>query len=229
VLVPGAIGCSGDDEGAKGDGLPTYSYDGTPGPETLFSHGVASGDPLPNAIILWTRVSPQSEAAIEVWWEIARDLGFEKRVQVGTFTTDAERDFTVKLDVTGLEAGATYYYRFFALGRESPMGRTKTAPVGDVAHLRFAVLSCASFAHGYFHAYRSVAERLDLDAVLHLGDYIYEYGSGEYGNVREYEPPHEILALADYRMRYAQYRRDPHLQEVHQHHSYDLGTITSSE
>lgn len=189
--------------------------DAAVGPEGLFEHGVASGDPRPDAVILWTRLSPVTAGEIEVAWELARDPDFSQIVTQGGARTGAERDFTVKLDVVGLDPGTTYYYRFSALGRISPVGRTRTAPRGGVDRLRFAVVSCSSYPHGYFHAYRRIAERDDVDAVIHLGDYIYEYAEGEYGNVRGCEPPHEILSLADYRQRYSQYRRDPDLQELH--------------
>jgi alkaline phosphatase D len=191
------------------------SNDASFGPETLFEHGVASGDPLPDAVILWTRLSPLGAGAVDVVWEMALDESFSATAASGTARADEERDFTVKVDATGLAPGTTYYYRFQALGRTSPIGRTRTAPADGVERLRFAVVSCSSLAHGYFHAYRRVAERTDLDAVIHVGDYIYEYGDGEYGSVRGYEPPHEIVALEDYRLRYSQYRRDPDLQEVH--------------
>src|SRR5690606_33651129 len=156
----------------------------------------------------------------DVWWEIGTDTAFKKRVQIGTLTTNAARDFTVKIDVRELAPNQTYYFQFKALGRTSPAGRTKTAPSGDAGHLRFGVMSCASFAHGYFHGYRDIAGELDLDAVLFLGDYIYEYGSGQYGAVREYEPEHEILSLDDYRLRHAQYKRDADLQAAHRQHPF---------
>ena len=200
--------------------LPEYEYDGPLGPEDLFQHGVASGDPLADAVIIWTHVSPPDGAQTEVWWELALDPGFAQRVQVGTFQTDADVDFTVKHDVTGLAAGTTYYYRFMALGRTSPVGRTRTAPEAGVTHLRFAMMSCSSFAHGYFHAYRRIAERTDIDCCLHLGDYIYEYGDGQYGRVRTYDPPHEIVTLEDYRRRYRHYRKDLDLQEAHRQHPF---------
>jgi alkaline phosphatase D len=187
----------------------------TVGPETLFEHGVASGDPRADAIILWTRLSPLEESSVEVEWEMASDDGFAAVVTSGRARAEAENDFTVKIDVAGLEAGSTYFYRFRALGRTSPTGRTRTAPAAGVQHLRFAVVSCSSLGHGYFHGYRRIAERDDVDAVIHVGDYIYEYGDGEYGGVRGYEPPHEIVSLDDYRLRYSQYRRDPDLQELH--------------
>jgi alkaline phosphatase D len=182
-----------------------------------FLHGVASGDPLPDAIILWTRVTPRdTTAAVSVRWEVAADSAFREVVGSGKLDTDAARDFTIKVDADGLAAGTVYYYRFVVGELSSPVGRTRTAPSGAVARLRFGVASCSSYAHGYFHGYRSLSRRLDLDAVIHLGDYLYEYRSGEYGDVRSYEPEHEILSVDDYRTRYAQYRRDPDLQAVHQ-------------
>lgn len=192
------LGCSSEED----EGAP------------IFNEGVASGDPLPTAVILWTRVT-STDASVDVKWEISTSREFAKIEASGTFKTDADRDYTVKVDATGLTAGTTYYYRFSALGRTSPIGRTRTAPTGSVSRLRFGLVSCSSLAHGYFHAYRQLSGRLDLDAIVHLGDYIYEYGNKEYGEVREYEPPTEILTLSDYRTRYRQYRHDPDLQALH--------------
>lgn len=207
LLLPvpsGALaGCSSSDDAAE---------------PQVFQHGVASGDPLPDAVVLWTRVT--ADGPVDVAWEIAEDPEMTKRVGEGTFRTDAERDHTVKVDARGLQPGRTYFYRFRARGAASKVGRTRTAPSGSVSRLRFAVVSCSSFAHGYFHTYRELARQADLDAVLHLGDYIYEYGSNEYGNVREYEPANEIVSLADYRMRHAQYKRDADLQAVHRQHPF---------
>jgi alkaline phosphatase D len=185
-----------------------------------FKHGVASGDPLPDAIVLWTRITTDAGGSVDVGWELAEDPEMQKRVNSGSFSTSADRDFTVKVDVRGLTPGRVYYYRFSALGGVSRVARTRTAPTGAVDRLRFALVACSSLAHGYFHVYAAVATHLDLDAVIHLGDYIYEYGNFEYGDVREYEPPHECLTLADYRMRHAQYKREPDLQEVHRQHAF---------
>ncbi len=192
----------------------------TPAPKGPFQHGVASGDPLPDAVVLWTRVKGEAAGPVEGKWEISEDPAFSKQVTGGAFSTSQERDFTVKVDARGLAPGRTYYYRFTALGATSPVGRTRTAPSGAVDRLRFAVVSCASFAHGYFHGYRALAKQADLDAVLHLGDYIYEYAAGDFGSVRVYEPANEILSLADYRTRHAQYKRDPDLQAVHRQHPF---------
>jgi alkaline phosphatase D len=232
ALSWGVVACSKDD--VEGLGPPTGTPDGgkgeggpidVPPPDSetsrrIFQHAVASGDPLADAVIIWSRVTPDAPGTLRVAWQIARDRAFADIAQSGEATTDEDRDYTVKVDVNGLSPATTYYYRFVALGGSSPVGRTRTAPSGAVARLRFAVVSCSSYAHGFFHAYRSIAERLDLDAVLHLGDYIYEYGTGQYGNARPYEPAHEIVTLADYRTRYAHYRKDPDLQAVHRQHPF---------
>ncbi|AUX40228.1 alkaline phosphatase [Sorangium cellulosum] len=223
AALPGLPGCSGAD---PVDDEPRPASGGFPSPSSersraVFQHGVASGDPLADAVILWTRVTPvDGDAGVQVAWQLALDVDFTSVVGSGTLTTSAERDYTVKVDAGGLEAGTTYYYRFSALDGSSPVGRTRTAPSGGVERLRFAVASCSSYAHGFFHGYRHIAARLDLDAVIHLGDYLYEYGSGQFGGAREYEPAHEIVTLADYRARYAQYRRDRDLQAAHQQHPF---------
>lgn len=195
-------GCSSDDD-----------------PASPFQHGVASGDPLPDGFILWTRVTTDG-ARVDVEWEVAEDPEMNERVASGSFATDADRDHTVKVDVRGLVPGRAYYYRFRALGGSSRIGRVRTAPSGPTSRLRFALAACASYAHGYFHGYREIGKLADLDAVVHLGDYIYEYGNGEYGDVRTYEPPHELLTLEDYRTRHAHYKRDPDLQEAHRQHAF---------
>jgi alkaline phosphatase D len=117
-----------------------------------------------------------------------------------------------------LSAGQTYYYQFSHAGVASPVGRTRTLPVGAVDRLRCSVVSCSNFAAGYFNAYSRVAERADLDLVIHLGDYLYEYGSSQYGTVRPCEPSTELLSLADYRQRHAQYKRDADAQAMHRQH-----------
>lgn len=216
----GDTGDTGDTEtGEEGDGLPEYSWEGELGPETIFSHGVASGDPLVDSVILWTRVSPAVEEAVELFFEVALDPEFEMRVAADWIpATDTSRDYTSKIDIDGLEAATTYYYRFYAQGRVSPVGRTRTAPSGAVEHLRFAVVSCSSYAHGYFHAYGEIAGRNDIDAVIHLGDYIYEFEDGLYGNIRLYDPPYECRTLDDYRRRYRHYRLDRDVQDIHRQH-----------
>ncbi len=206
--------------------LPEYEWNGPLGPETLFEHGVASGDPLPDGVILWTRISPDEDSEpIEVWWEMSLDEAFTERTAQGTLMTDASRDFTAKVDVPGLVWGRNYFYRFAAQGRFSPVGRTRLAPSsGDASQLRFGVCSCSNYAFGYFHAYRHMAERADLDAVIHLGDYFYEYGNGNFpgpeDQLRMLEPSTETVTLADYRTRFSQYRRDADLQECHRQHPF---------
>ncbi|RZU37964.1 alkaline phosphatase D [Streptomyces sp. BK022] len=195
----------------------------------VFRHGVASGDPLPDGVLLWTRVTPVPEALpgsgigpdTEVGWAVARDKAFTDVVATGSTTASAATDHTVKADIRGLQPGTDYWFRFTSGGAESPVARTRTAPAADAAvpGLRFGVVSCANWEAGYFSPYRHLAARGDLDAWLHLGDYIYEYGTGEYGTrgtvVRPHSPAHEILTLADYRIRHATYKTDPDLQALH--------------
>ena len=148
-----------------------------------FYHAVASGDPMTDRVIIWTRVTPDyAMKRIPVKWEISDSRDFSSIIKGDTISTTPERDYTVKVDVTGLEPGQTYYYRFIALDKFSPVGRTKTAPAGSRDSLKFAVVSCANWEWGYFSAYEKIAQRDDVDAVLHLGDYIYEYGTGTYGD-----------------------------------------------
>lgn len=194
-----------------------------------FLHGVASGDPLPDGILLWTRVTPTAEAVpgsglgpdTEVGWIVARDKAFTTVVAKGSVTATAASDHTVKADVRGLAPATDYWFRFSAGGTQSPAARTRTAPASDaaVANLRFGVVSCANWEAGYFSSYRHLAARGDLDAWLHLGDYIYEYGTGDYGTrdtvVRQHAPVNEILTLADYRIRHGKYKTDPDLKALH--------------
>jgi alkaline phosphatase D len=136
----------------------------------------------------------------------------------GSTKTNPSRDNTVKVDAPGLQANTTYYYQFSALGAASPVGRTKTLPHGPTSSLRMAVVSCSNYAYGWFNVYGRIAQRADLDLVMHLGDYIYEYGAGQYGAARTPEPTHEIVTLADYRLRHAQHKRDADSQAMHRQH-----------
>lgn len=193
-----------------------------------FYHGVASGDPLEDRVIIWTRVTPAAmdNAPIDVEWFIATDVEMSNIVQNGTFTTGPERDFTVKVDVVGLTSGTTYYYAFSTNGANSLIGKTKTTPEADNAsHLKFGVVSCSNFQAGYFNAYKRLSERNDLDAIIHLGDYIYEYADGGYGDStltsnRPLEPSTEIVTLEEYRARYSTYRLDTALARAHQQHPF---------
>jgi alkaline phosphatase D len=184
----------------------------------MFADGVASGDPLTDGVIIWTRANPEASEPIEVWWEMALDQDFQQRTAQGTVMTDGSRDFTVKVDAKGLLWGRNYFYRFAAQGRWSPTGRTRLAPKGnDAGKLRFGVCSCANYPLGYFYGYRHMASRADLDAIIHVGDYYYEYGDApdNEDQVRTPAPLHETVTLDDYRTRFSQYRRDPDLQELH--------------
>ncbi|WP_432143146.1 alkaline phosphatase D family protein [Streptomyces sp. bgisy084] len=202
------------------------------GQDPFFRHGVASGDPLPDGVLLWTRVTPTPAAtpgsgrgpATEVSWQVATDKDFASVVARGSLTASAAADHTVKADVRGLKPATHYYYRFTAGGQHSPVGRTRTAPAHDSAagNVRFGVVSCANWESGYFSPYRHLAARADLDAVLHLGDYLYEYKSGEYPEfkyvVRPHSPAHELLTLADYRIRHGVHKTDPDALSMHATH-----------
>ncbi|WP_328633734.1 alkaline phosphatase D family protein [Streptomyces sp. NBC_00356] len=193
-----------------------------------FVHGVASGDPLPDGVLLWTRVTPAADAVpgsgkgpdVRVAWEIAEDKAFRQVVGRGTMTASAASDHTVKADVRGLRPATAYYFRFSVDTAHSPVGRTRTTPAADASPdgLRFGVVSCANWEAGYYSSYRHLAARTDLDAVLHLGDYLYEYRTGEYPTaeytVREHRPTHEIVSLADYRTRHGQTKTDPDVQAM---------------
>jgi alkaline phosphatase D len=201
------------------------------GASIQFAHGVASGDPLPDAVVLWTRVTPTRSArpgsgtgpTITVRWQVSRDEHFGAIVRTGAVRTGASTDHTVKVDVTGLAPATEYFYRFTWDTHVSSVGRTRTAPAHDSnpARLRFGVVSCANWQAGYFSSYRHLAERGDLDAIIHLGDYLYEYQPGKYSyghhniDIRRHDPSHEIISLRDYRERHAQYKTDPDLQALH--------------
>jgi alkaline phosphatase D len=199
----------------------------------VFRHGVASGDPLSDRVVLWTRVTPSSAQAVDVTWRVARDPELDEVVAEGTTATDGATDFTVHVDTDGLEPATTYYYAFEALGARSPVGRTRTAAESGPERLRFGLVSCAKYTAGYFNVYARLAERDDLDFLLHVGDYIYEYGNDDPKAPgpaigRAVDPPHEARTLDDYRARYAHYRRDPDLQLVHERHPI-IATIDDHE
>lgn len=189
-----------------------------------FYHGVASGDPLSDRVIIWTRVTSPVSATVSVGWQVSLDTTFATIFKSGSALTDSSKDYTVKVDVTGIQAGSWYFYRFNALGKNSTIGRTRTADLGDNDSLRFAVVSCSNYQAGYFHAYKHIANRNDLAAVLHLGDYIYEYESKGYGSfsdtTRYHEPAAEIVDLGEYRMRHSQYKLDPDLRQCHQQYPF---------
>jgi alkaline phosphatase D len=184
-----------------------------------FVHGVASGDPMVDRVVIWTRC----ESATGLTWTVARDQALRDVVASGEASVAPQNDLTVKVDVDGLEADTTYYYFFEAGGQTSPVGRTRTLPE-SCDHIRFAMYSCAKYSAGYFNAHARMAEREDISFVLCLGDYIYEYSNADKGLGerigRAFEPHNECRTLGDYRARYSQYRRDPNLQRLHQRHPF---------
>jgi len=235
AATAGALGLAATSSSTPATAAPAASAPAAPAASapaaSPFRHGIASGDPLPTSVVLWTRVTPTAESApgsgagprVTVDWQVARDAAFRSVVARGSLTTGPERDHTVKVDARGLTPGTRFYFRFSLGSQTSPVGRTQTAPApGDSpARLRLALVSCSNWEAGYFSPYRHLAARDDLDAVLHMGDYLYEYGTGEYAYgqanrvIRAHEPAHEMVTLADYRQRHAQYKTDPDLQALH--------------
>ncbi|MFC3850671.1 alkaline phosphatase D family protein [Corynebacterium hansenii] len=204
------------------------------GGHAVFQHGVASGDPLPDSVLLWTRATsnpddiPGSGAGtvVKLLCEVATDDSFSEIVLSGETTASPDNDNTVKLDATGLRPDTRYWYRFTVAdgeyaGQVSPIGRTRTAPAASATpdKLGIALTSCANWEAGYFSAYRDMADNPDVDVIMCVGDYLYEYASGEYaakdGAIRNHEPAHEIISLSDYRRRYGHYRTDADLQAAH--------------
>ncbi len=221
AMLGGAAACSSAPELTPFDALPSQTA-------PYFRHGVASGDPGPDSVVIWTRFFNEALSsdlrARRVKWEVASDRDFTAVVASGESPTGADRDWTVKALADGLDPGRSYFYRF-SLGTErSPVGRTRTLPKGSLAEARFAILSCTNYPFGHFNVYDQVARRDGLDAVIHLGDYIYEYGQDGYGGEsgarlgRPHDPPHELITLADYRRRHAQYKSDPASQTMHAAH-----------
>ncbi|HHE0525697.1 TPA: alkaline phosphatase D family protein [Vibrio parahaemolyticus] len=208
AVATGLIGCGSDDNEPVA---------------VSFEHGVASGDPTQTQVIIWTRVTTTA-SYVDVSWQVASDMEFSNVVQSGVFTTDTGRDFTVKVDVQNLNANSQYYYRFMVGEMMSEVGQTQTLPEDGVEKASMAVVSCANYPAGYFHVYREILnqhEQSPFDVVLHLGDYIYEYGAGGYASEdaaalgREPSKGTECITLDDYRKRYAQYRQDADLQALH--------------
>ncbi|EKA6053615.1 alkaline phosphatase D family protein [Vibrio parahaemolyticus] len=208
AVATGLIGCGSDDNESVA---------------VSFVHGVASGDPTQTQVIIWTRVTTAA-SYVDVSWQVASDMEFSNVVQSGVFTTDTGRDFTVKVDVQNLNANSQYYYRFMVGEMMSEVGQTQTLPEDSVEKASMAVVSCANYPAGYFHVYREILnqhEQSPFDVVLHLGDYIYEYGAGGYASEdaaalgREPSKGTECITLDDYRKRYAQYRQDADLQALH--------------
>jgi phosphodiesterase/alkaline phosphatase D-like protein len=184
---------------------------------------VASGDPALDSVVLWTRLDPAADGSFDVDWEISLDETFSEVAGSGTFATDGSRDYTVKVVAGGLEAGKRYYYRFTAPdSTRSPVGVTRTLPDSTVEQVRFAVFSCANITSDHFSAYAKAAENGDYDALIHLGDSIYEYAEGGYPQAEDrvdelenpFQPARELVTLGDYRARHAQYAGDPNWQAL---------------
>lgn len=192
-------------------------YDGV----VAFKHGVASGDPRADRVIIWTRVTPEGTGAVPVRWVVARDRDLRDVVQTGELQTNADRDYTVKVDVQGLRPNQTLHYGFLCGNARSPVGRTRTLPRAGVSEVKLGVVSCSNYPFGFFNAYEALTKQEGIDAVLHLGDYLYEYGLNGYGGDvalklgRVPRPEVEIVTLGDYRLRHAQYKGEPELQAAH--------------
>ena len=217
ATVGSLAACGGGD-----DVQPTPAPGAAPSP-AVFAFGVASGDPLADRVILWTHAKiPASTASVALTWQVATDEAFTNIVRSGSLSATEASSFTAKVDVTGLTAGASYFYRFRdAAGVTSTVGTTRTLPTSTAASVKFAVFSCSLYSEGYFHAYDAAAKS-DAQYALHLGDYIYEYGSDpvKFGNSsipggRVASPANDIVTLNDYRTRHALYKSDLNLQAAH--------------
>jgi len=185
-----------------------------------FTHGVASGEPGPNSVLVWTRYAAASDTVLTA--ELSETSDFVRIAGGGSVTATGERDHTAKLVVTGLQPGRWYYYRFVAPdGTKSLTGRTRTLPAGPTSAFTLALFSCSNLPFGWFNGYAHAAARQDIDLVVHAGDYLYEYPVGDYPSLKQavpgraIQPAHEMVALADYRLRYAAYRSDPDLARLH--------------
>jgi len=219
MIAPLYVSCNNDDDDMD-ISIPDLSTDN-------FFQGVASFDPTSSKVIIWTRFTPDTDVSkVTINWQVASDQNFENVVRSGAFMTDESRDYTVGIDVQDLPSNSKFYYRFFELETEtsSVIGETITLPaMGDtMGDIKLAVCSCANYAAGLFNVYGAMANS-EADVIVHLGDYIYEYGEGEYGTNentvaldRVHSPADEIVSLEDYRTRYKQYRSDPQLQLAHQ-------------
>lgn len=204
--------------------VPGFAREAMIGDARGFTHSVASGEPAAESMLLWTRYVPMVDAAsVHLRAEIAEDAEFKRVVAYGSQVTGPWRDWTAKVTLEGLKPGTNYYYRFVPpSGNPSPVGRTKTLPEEDARTFRAAIFSCSNMPFGYFNAYGHAARRDDIDLTIHLGDYFYEYPSGDYPAPEQQVagrvplPPTELLHLADYRLRYASYRADRDLQALHQ-------------
>ncbi|WP_395644732.1 alkaline phosphatase D family protein [Terricaulis sp.] len=197
--------------------IETPPYEGA----VAFNHGVASGDPKHDKVIIWTRVTPERAGPVPVRWIVARNRELTDVVKTGVTNATEARDYCVKVDVTNLRQGAPYFYGFRAGAAQSMVGKTRTLTRGRQNQLKMVVTSCASYPHGFFNAYQAIGARDDIDVVVHLGDYIYEYGLSGYGGDtatqlgRVPSPEVECVRLQDYRQRHAQAKAEAELQAAH--------------
>lgn len=182
-----------------------------------FRHGIASFDPAPDRVVLWTQLA-DATADETIALVVARDEALTDVVARAHLVVRADDGWTIAIEVDALDPGTAYHYAFETATERSVVGRARTAPAPGAARVRLAFTTCASYAHGFLHVYARIAEQERLEAVVHLGDYIYEYGDGGYGSLRSYDPPHEVITLADYRRRYAHYRLDPDVARLHARH-----------
>ena len=228
ALSGSALGMSACGPGGENQDAIVADPEAVPFAGTVtFEHGVASGDPLPEAVVLWTRVTRQTGSGpIPVFWKVMGGGPDGEVVASGVGETTPARDDTFKIDVDGLSPGTEYHFQFSVAGEDgtvsSPTGRTKTAPPADSDDaLKFVFISCSNYPFGFFNTYREIAKQDDLDAIIHLGDYFYEYGVDGYGGStgeeigRRHDPITETVTLDDYRIRHAQYKSDADLQAAH--------------
>ena len=226
ALIAFMAGCSGDDAGGGTTTVPADDTTPRPAPDLSgdpFTLGVASGDPLPSAVVLWTRLAPEPLAddglggmpgeEVDVTWEVARDEGFTDLVRSGVAVATPDHAHSVHADVDGLDPATDYYYRFTVGEHTSPVARTRTLPDGAPDALGLAIVNCQWYETGSYAAYRHLLDE-EVDLVLHLGDYIYEFPSSE-GAGRTTLPVHAVETLADYRLRYASYALDEDLRNAH--------------
>jgi alkaline phosphatase D len=210
VVLPALKGCGSSALPNGVAGIPTPEIRTAPS----FKHGIASGDPQADRVVLWTRLTPPTGlTSVPVQVRVFRDAGGQMLLGSQSALAELARDYTVKIDFTGLQAGTTYYYQFDCLGVLSQTGRTRTLPAVGVQRVRLGVVACSDYSSGFFNAYAALAKRADVDAILHLGDYFYEGSGGVAG--REHVPNKETTTLEDYRTRHGQYKTDPDLLELH--------------
>lgn len=186
-----------------------------------FLYGVASGDPLQDRVIIWTKVEAANTLSVSLRWQVAADSLFQNIVQQGDVSAKQEADYTAKVDVPNLQPAHRYYYRFInADGKISRTGKAQTLPSDSVKQFKLAVVSCSSIWAGYFNAYSRIAERNDIDFVVHLGDYVYDYPDERQLNRMPAEYPKDCAGLRDWRERHTYYLLDPDLRAARQNKTW---------